>query len=90
MPASIRPACLYSVLLVQLLVGPAIAIADCLPIAYTRYVGNTTTDNQCTDNDIQSAINNSACPTTIYVSNERAWTAQHLDINNRLFSKICG
>ena len=83
MRTSIRPACLYSVLLVQLLVGPAIAIADCLPIAYTRYVGNTTTDNQCTDNDIQSAINNSACPTTIYVSNERAWTAQHLDINNK-------
>ncbi|MBL0162721.1 MAG: hypothetical protein IPP82_03450 [Xanthomonadales bacterium] len=88
MPASIRPACLYSVLLVQLLVGPAIAIADCLPIAYTRYVGNTTTDNQCTDNDIQSAINNSACPTTIYVSNERAWTAQHLDINNKNLSIV--
>ncbi|HMM67600.1 MAG TPA: hypothetical protein PKC03_11730 [Dokdonella sp.] len=83
MPASIRPACLFPVLLVPLLVGPAVAMADCLPIAYTRYVGNTATDNQCTDNDIQSAINNSTCPTTIYVSNERAWTAQHLDINNR-------
>ncbi|MEO8460051.1 MAG: hypothetical protein ABI451_05960 [Dokdonella sp.] len=59
------------------------AKAGCLPILYTRYVGNTTTDTLCTHNDIQSAINSATCPTTIYVSNERSWTAQHLDINNK-------
>ena len=59
------------------------AQADCLPILYTRYVGNTATDTLCTDNDIQSAINASVCPTTIFVSNERTWTGQHLDINNK-------
>lgn len=71
------------VLVASLVFGAQLAHADCLPIAYKRYVGNTTTDALCTENDIQTAINNSVCPTTIYVSNERAWTAQHLDINNK-------
>ena len=65
------------------LLAGRLAKAACLPIFYTRYVGNTATDNQCTHNDIQSAINSTLCPTTIYVSNERTWTAQHLDINNK-------
>ncbi len=59
------------------------AAAICLPIAYNRYVGNTATDAACTDDSIQAAINNSVCPTTIYVTKQRAWTAQHLDINNK-------
>ncbi len=70
-------------LLTFIVLGGKIARADCLPILYTQYVGNTAIDNQCTHNDIQSAINSTVCPTTIYVSNERAWTAQHLDINNK-------
>lgn len=70
-------------LLAFILLGNTIVRADCLPIFYTQYVGNTAIDNQCTHNDIQSAINASNCPTTIYVSNERAWTSQHLDINNK-------
>jgi hypothetical protein len=83
MLASIRRFALLSTLAGLTLTVAQVVSADCLPVAYKRYVGNTTTDNQCTDNDIQSAINISACPTTIYVSNERAWTGQHLDINNR-------
>jgi hypothetical protein len=83
MLASIRRFALLSTLAGLTLTVAQVARADCLPVAYKRYVGNTVTDNQCTDNDIQSAINISACPTTIYVSNERAWTGQHLDINNR-------
>lgn len=59
------------------------AQATCLPIPYTRYVGNTTTDSQCTDDSIQSAIDHSDCPTTIYVTNQRSWNALHLDINSR-------
>lgn len=83
MLTSIRRLALPATLAGLILSVMQFARADCLPVAYKRYVGNTATDNQCTDNDIQSAINISACPTTIYVSNERAWTAQHLDINNR-------
>jgi hypothetical protein len=83
MYAYIRPMVLLASLVALTLLGAQAARADCLPIAYTRYVGNTAIDNQCTDKDIQSAINNSVCPGTIYVSNERAWTAQHLDINNK-------
>jgi hypothetical protein len=83
MPVSIRLLARIVVVFALPVIGASFAEATCLPIAYTRYVGNTTSDNQCTDDDIQSAINNSVCPTTIYVSNERAWTAQHLDINNK-------
>lgn len=59
------------------------AKATC-PIGFpppTRYVGNMATDHQCTDNDIQSAINAVVCPgATVVISNERTYTAQHLSI----------
>jgi len=54
-----------------------------------RYVGNTATDNKCTDNDIQSAINAVACPgTQIYITGERNYTGQHLVISGQSLSLI--
>ncbi|QBB71450.1 hypothetical protein ELE36_14390 [Pseudolysobacter antarcticus] len=54
-----------------------------------RYVGNTTSDNKCTDNDIQSAINAAACPgTRIYITGERNYTGQHLVISGQSLSLI--
>jgi len=57
----------------------------CLPeIAYYRYVGDTASDAQCTDNDIQAAINNMVCPNTVIViTGEHTYTAQHLDIGSK-------
>ena len=50
----------------------------------SRYVGDVATDSKCTDNDIQSAINNAACPNTfIVISREHTYTQQHLSINNK-------
>ena len=56
--------------------------AFCLPeLAYYRYVGNKATDGLCTDNDIQSAIDNALCPNTVVViTSEHTYTAQHLEI----------
>jgi hypothetical protein len=54
-----------------------------------RYVGNTTSDNKCTDNDIQSAINAVSCPgTRIYITGERNYTGQHLVISGQSLSLI--
>ncbi|GAA0719016.1 hypothetical protein [Dokdonella soli] len=56
----------------------------CQPIPYYRFVGDTASDAMCTDNDIQSAINNASCPgTTIVITRERVYTAQHLTISNK-------
>lgn len=62
------------------------AINFCLPQnAPKRFVGDVATDGLCTDNDIQSAINNvtGSCPTTIYITREHLYTAQHLTISNQ-------
>jgi hypothetical protein len=59
-----------------------------------RYVGNTdkaspTYDSKCTDNDIQSAINNTVCPNTpIYITGEHTYTAQALNIQGKWLSLI--
>ncbi len=52
-----------------------------------RYVGDTASDNKCTDDTIQSAVNfvkaaAYACPATIYVTREHTYTSQHLAIDN--------
>src|SRR5215471_13840209 len=68
-----------------------VAAALCPPpeVISHRYVGDTnplslTYDAQCTDNDIQSAINNATCPnTTIVITSEHTYTAQHLEINGK-------
>lgn len=64
--------------------NPAFAIT-CFPgITNYRYVGDTASDAQCTDNDIQSAIDNAACPgTTIVVTREHLYTAQALRIDGK-------
>jgi hypothetical protein len=69
-------------------VGAAIFVssaeATCSPIkTYIRYVGDTASDSQCTDNDIQSAINNSSCPTTIVITGEHTYTFQALTISGK-------
>ncbi|MEO5625003.1 MAG: hypothetical protein ABIQ70_03200 [Dokdonella sp.] len=62
-----------------LLIGTHVALASCL-----RYVGDTASDPQCTDNDIQSAINNVDCPNSlIVITGEHTYTVQHLDINGK-------
>src|SRR6476646_5165176 len=52
-----------------------------------RAVGDVASDSNCTDNDIQSAIDAIAnsttqCPATINVTREHTYTAQHLTISN--------
>ena len=52
-----------------------------------RFVGDTGSDQLCTDDTIQSAIDfikNAAyaCPATIYVTREHTYTSQHLTLNN--------
>ncbi len=54
-----------------------------------RYVGNKTSDNKCTDNDIQSAINAVNCPgSKIFITGERSYTNQHLVISGQSLSLI--
>ena len=65
------------------------ASAICIPGQHDRYVGNTATDTKCTDNDIQSAIDNTVCAgTNIYITGEHNYTAQHLSINNKSIALI--
>jgi predicted outer membrane repeat protein len=73
-----------------LLFGAPAAMAVCTPGAtYVRYVGDTASNPECTDNDIQSAINHTECPNTIIViTREHTYTAQHLDINNKSLTLI--
>lgn len=56
--------------------------AICVPgIAHYRYVGDMASDAKCTDNDIQTAIDNATCPgTTIVITREHTYTAQALQI----------
>ena len=56
----------------------------CLPIPHFRYVGDMATDGKCTDNDIQSAINNVVCPdTTVVITGEHSYTGQALTVYNK-------
>ena len=72
-----------AVFLVALL-GSNAAAAICVPDKlYVRYVGDKANDSQCTDDDIQSAIDNATCPSTIFITDEHTYTAQHLDIENK-------
>jgi hypothetical protein len=65
-------------------IGPVAALCPPPGALIYRYVGDTATDAQCTDNDIQSAIDHATCDGTIIVlTGEHTYTAQHLDINNR-------
>ncbi len=62
------------------------ATAVCFPTP--RYVGDTASDSQCTDNDIQSAINNTSCPNTrIYITGT-SYASQHLTISGKSLSLI--
>lgn len=86
MSASVRIGVwLLAPLLISLAFGSHVAAATCVPGgAYIRYVGDTASDAQCTDNDIQSAIDNTECPNTVIViTGEHTYTAQHLDINGK-------
>lgn len=81
---SARNAALLCCLMIVFAVGTAKA---CPPFGQpdARYVGDTSTDANCTDNDIQTAINNVSCPnTTIYITNEHTYTAQHLTIGRSM------
>lgn len=56
----------------------------CLPIPHFRYVGDVATDSNCTDNDIQTAINNVVCPnTTVIITQEHSYAAQELTVYNK-------
>lgn len=76
-------------LLVCVLASPAVALAAaaafCLPdVPHYRYVGDTASDAHCTDDSIQDAIQNTACPnTTIVITSEHTYTAQHLEIDGK-------
>lgn len=62
-----------------LLIGAHAALADCL-----RYVGDTASNSECTDDDIQSAIDHVDCPNSlIVITGDHTYTAQHLDINGK-------
>jgi len=66
---------------------PVVAQSACdLLHPFVRYVG---TDAQCTDGDIQSAINSvpdTTCPKTIFVTTEQSYFAQHLTISGKTFA----
>ncbi|QBB71448.1 hypothetical protein ELE36_14380 [Pseudolysobacter antarcticus] len=73
------------------LLGWTQAIANCLPSVPppTFYVGS---DNQCDYATIQAAISavstSATCAPNIVITNEIAWTAQHLSIDNRSLNLI--
>ena len=74
---------LLAAVMLMAAVAPACANpAACLPgMSHYRYVGDMASDPQCTDNDIQSAINSAPCPNTnIVITGEHTYTAQHLEI----------
>jgi hypothetical protein len=78
---------LVFVCLTTLMVVTMATAFACAPIGLpnARYVGNTATDSSCTDNDIQSAISNVTCSnTTIYITDEHTYTAQHLTIGRSM------
>ena len=66
------------------------ASAVCNPsLTYKRVVGDTASDKNCTDNDIQSAINNATCPnTTIFITGEHLYRSQHLLIQGQSLSLV--
>jgi hypothetical protein len=70
--------------------GAALMLSLCLAAhgaatcAATRYVGDTSSDSACTDNDIQSAINNAGVGDTILISGEHVYTNQTLTIGQGL------
>lgn len=77
-----------ALLIASLALGSRDANAICLPIPYYRSVGDTASDPNCTDNDIQSAIDNAVCPTTIVITREHLYTAQHLTIANKSLALV--
>jgi len=77
------------VLLSCLCCGSAWAAPElCVPaFGPARFVGDMASDANCTDNDIQSAIdatinNGSVCPAKIYITREHTYTNQALTISN--------
>ena len=83
---------IHHLLLISVLAGGAIApsfaatpAVVCSPfVPHTRSVGNTATDASCTDDTIQSAIDNAVCPnTTIFITKEHSYTAQQLTIQDK-------
>src|SRR5450432_3548913 len=81
---SLRFLTLSLLLLAQFAVGSRNASAICSPLPHFLAVGNTSSDSRCGYDTIQDAIDNVVCPdTTIVITGERAYTAQHLTINNK-------
>jgi hypothetical protein len=67
------------------------ALSNCSPFVPTpiRYVGDVAHDNKCTDDNIQSAINNIPCQgTKILITGEHTYTAQALTIQDKSLSLI--
>lgn len=85
MSASLLRLLTLSLLLVtQFAVGSRNANAFCSPLPHFLAVGNTSSDSNCGYDTIQDAIDNVVCPdTTIVITSERVYTAQHLTINNK-------
>jgi hypothetical protein len=84
-PVLLPRLCLAGLLYCTCGAWPAAWAAACLPdVPHYRYVGDMDSDAQCTDNDIQSAINHATCPaTTIVLTSEHTYTAQHLEIDGK-------
>src|SRR5262249_17987100 len=75
-------------LLVSLLAASGTAVAVCPASGFYRYVGDIAADGQCTDNDIQTAINNASttCRTNILITSEHTYTTQALEIVDKSIS----
>jgi hypothetical protein len=83
-----KPCHLLVLLLLLIGIAPAAfaAPAFCLPTDVNyRYVGDTASDTNCTDNDIQSAIDNATgvCGNVVIITREHTYTQQHLSIQDR-------
>src|ERR1700744_1600064 len=80
-------ASIHSIVVFSVLLAAGAAQAFCPPPGLpppSRYVGDTSSDSKCTDNDIQSAIDNATCPgTAIVITREHTYTQQHLSISNK-------
>ncbi|QBB72086.1 discoidin domain-containing protein [Pseudolysobacter antarcticus] len=65
-------------------IGPATALACGTPQTQILSVGDTAKDRTCNFDTIQKAIDNATCPgTTILVTRQHTYTAQHLLIKNK-------
>src|ERR1700722_16416973 len=74
-----------SFLSLALLLGTTPAYAICFGLPKQVYVGDTSSDSDCTYNDIQSALSaeGGTCPAVVNITREHTYTSQALTISGK-------